>query len=158
MEDDYQVEKIENKFFCCDKVFNTSIVFKMHNSVKHAVEEKFQDIFLIPRNYTDSNQVMATKKYETDYSKLHFPVEKVNDDISVLFRTENISGGLEKLDKKIKSIMGSKHIDGHLVYVCKICGKEAIPRNSTVLKNHIEAKHVNGISVPCNFCDKICRL
>ena len=120
-------------------------------------EEHFTKEINIPRKETDSSQAMSTNKYRTDYSNLNYPVEKVNNEISVLFRNENVSCGLEELDKKIKSIMDSKHIDGHLIYVCKICGKEAIARNSTVLKNHIEAKHLNGISVPCNFCDKICR-
>ena len=38
------------------------------------------------------------------------------------------------------------------VKVCKVCGKEG---QATDLKRHIEASHLEEVSVPCNLCDKI---
>ena len=38
--------------------------------------------------------------------------------------------------------------------VCKVCGKEG---QATDLKRHIEASHLEEVSVPCNLCDKILR-
>ena len=34
---------------------------------------------------------------------------------------------------------------------CKVCGKEA---QSQHIVNHIEAHHMEGISIPCEMCDK----
>ena len=33
--------------------------------------------------------------------------------------------------------------------ICNICGKEG---KQTSIVNHIEAKHLNGVSLPCNDC------
>ena len=38
--------------------------------------------------------------------------------------------------------------------ICKACGKEG---PSTNIKQHIEANHLEGLSLPCNLCDKIFR-
>ena len=39
------------------------------------------------------------------------------------------------------------------VCVCKVCGKEGL---SIDIRNHIEANHLEGISLPCDYCDKTC--
>ena len=36
--------------------------------------------------------------------------------------------------------------------ICKICGKEGLANH--VVK-HIEATHLEGISLPCNICEKV---
>ena len=36
-------------------------------------------------------------------------------------------------------------------FICKVCGKEDRVTN---IKNHIEANHLEGISLPCDHCDK----
>ena len=73
------------------------------------------------------------------------------------------SGDLEALDEKVKSLMGKsqnmvpngKHVNGTprqaSAYICKVCGKEG---NVTQIRNHIEANHLEGISIPCDFCGK----
>ena len=38
--------------------------------------------------------------------------------------------------------------------VCKICGKEG---QATAMKDHIEANHLEGVSLPCNVCEKAFR-
>ena len=35
--------------------------------------------------------------------------------------------------------------------VCKVCGKEG---HATDIKRHIENNHLEGVSIPCNLCDK----
>ena len=69
------------------------------------------------------------------------------------------SGNQEELGKTVKSMMQrnkSKDSAGlcKYVYVCNICGKEG---QQTTIKGHIEAKHVGGITIPCNMCEKIFR-
>ena len=69
----------------------------------------------------------------------------------------HFSGDLQDLDNKTNSMMaktGNKNFRGQLVYKCTICGKQG---ERTQLKNHIEANHLEGISVPCNLCEKTFR-
>ena len=73
--------------------------------------------------------------------------------------TENfISGDLQELDAKVKSMMeksqnmapNGKSV-GHL---CKVCGKEGA---GIAIRDHIEANHLEGVSLPCNVCEKTFR-
>ena len=71
----------------------------------------------------------------------------------------------EALDMKVKSFIKrsknmvpmGKQINGKpkqtTAFIYKVCGKEGYP---TDIKRHIEANHLEGISIPCVFCDVIC--
>ena len=63
-----------------------------------------------------------------------------------------------ELDKIVKSMMEksqNKTANGHcLADRCKACGKEDIGSH---IRDHIEAKHLEGIIIPCNLCDKTFR-
>ena len=72
---------------------------------------------------------------------------------------------LQALDEKVKSMMekglkmisSGKHANGTANQttssICKVCGKEGRPKD---IRGHIEANHLEGISIPCDYCDKIC--
>ena len=69
------------------------------------------------------------------------------------------SGDLQQLDETVKSMMeasqntipnGRQQRDK----ICKVCGKEGRP---TDIMRHIEANHLEGVSIPCNHCDKLFR-
>ena len=74
-----------------------------------------------------------------------------------------LSGDLQALDEKVKLMMEKgqrmiphgKQRNGAPMqatsFICKICGKEGIRR---VIRDHIEANHLEGISLPCDHCDK----
>ena len=64
------------------------------------------------------------------------------------------------LDSKVKSMMEKsqntilkqgKHV---VADVCKVCGKEG---QWVAIRDHIEANHLEGVSLPCDMCDKIYR-
>ena len=67
---------------------------------------------------------------------------------------------LQVLDQEVKSMMekGQKVIPNgknpngmpkqQRSYICKVCGKEGL---SCEIKSHIEANHLEGLSIPCNF-------
>ena len=62
-----------------------------------------------------------------------------------------------QLDEEINSMVtknSRKNIHGKPLYVCNVCGKETKHGD---MKNHIEANHLEGISIPCNFCEKMFR-
>ena len=71
-----------------------------------------------------------------------------------------ITEDLQKLDEQVKSMMeNSQNMiqDGkqrRRAKICKVCGKEGI---SISIKDHIEAKHLEGVSIPCNNCEKTFR-
>jgi len=65
---------------------------------------------------------------------------------------------MKELDERINSMMrksdnlcrgGSRKAD-----ICTVCGKEGQGRD---IKDHIEANHIEGLSIPCNYCEKTCR-
>jgi len=53
-------------------------------------------------------------------------------------------------------IPNGKRPDGTIIqatsYICKVCGKESLLKH---IKNHIEANHLEGISIPCDNCDNV---
>ena len=66
-----------------------------------------------------------------------------------------ITGNLQELDEKVKSMM---EISQNLIpsgreraKICKVCGKEGKAVN---IGDHIEANHLEGVSLPCNVCGK----
>ena len=67
------------------------------------------------------------------------------------------SGIVQELDDKCISMMektAGKNVYGKQIYRCKVCGKEKIIAK---MKDHIESSHLEGISIPCNFCEKTFR-
>jgi len=79
---------------------------------------------------------------------------------AVVATNQMFSGELKALDEQIKSMMtkspnmityGNKN---ERASICTVCGKEGQPRN---IKDHIEANHIEGVSIPCNLCEKTFR-
>ena len=70
----------------------------------------------------------------------------------------DMSGDMQKLDEKLNSMMektSRRNSDGRPIYVCKLCGKEGKNQH---IKYHIEYKHLEGVSIPCNLCEMTFRL
>ena len=67
---------------------------------------------------------------------------------------------MQDLDTTVKSMMDTSQnmIRGgncqKKAKICKICGKEG---GATAIKNHIEVNHLEGVSIPCNQCEKTFR-
>ena len=71
--------------------------------------------------------------------------------------TNYFSGNVRELEEKCVSMMEKtlrKDNHSNPIYRCVPCGKEAI---SHIMKSHIEVNHLEGISIPCNFCEKTFR-
>ena len=60
--------------------------------------------------------------------------------------------------RKMKSLMeASSNLDPsgkQKANICKVCGKEG---QGKVIKDHIEANHLEGVIIPCNICKKTFR-
>ena len=115
-----------------------------------------------PNEKYRTDQMISDARTATKESKV------LSEQSDVLKRIENnalavpmptvVSG--EQLDKTVKSMMeisqnmfpmGNRQVCGQ---ICKMCGKEGHPTN---IMRHIEANHLEGVSIPCNHCDKIFR-
>ena len=103
-------------------------------------------------------QTKVTTKIQR--ANVHTPIIDSNTLERAIAIKGDISGDFSQLDAQIESMMdasqnlvssGSRKYRAH---ICKDCGKEGM-RND--IKKHIEANHLEGLSFPCNLCEKSCR-
>ena len=81
----------------------------------------------------------------------------VSYDGGAFFLTGDYSEDLKELDEQCNSQMektSNKSTNGKPLYRCQVCGKE---ETNTNMKDHIEANHLEGISIPCKLCQKTFR-
>ena len=87
-------------------------------------------------------------------------ISKVNTENLVVIPKQEFSGELKDLDKKVqmlmvlgenKIMMNKKINKRQKAYICQVCGKEG---QMMQIRDHIEAQHIEGISIPCNVCTK----
>ena len=85
---------------------------------------------------------------------------KTGSNALALPKTPLLAANLQELDETVKEMMKTSE---NMVQVgnrkrrakiCKVCGKEGYVTDIT---RHIETHHLEGLSVPCNFCDKMIR-
>ena len=80
-----------------------------------------------------------------------------NDYKKIVTLPGQLIGNLPDLEEIVKSMMEkSQNPDNgqQKGLMCKVCGKED---NSTNIKKHIEANHLEGVSIPCGVCEKAFR-
>ena len=75
--------------------------------------------------------------------------KKHHEKLILLELDESIKAMMETSENMIQVGKQQKRAE-----ICKVCGKEGYASD---IKKHIEAKHVEGVSLPCNLCDKILR-
>ena len=71
--------------------------------------------------------------------------------------SSDLSVDFQDLDAKVTSMMEKtpgKNLHKQPLFRCTVCGKEAINGD---MKKHIEANHLEGVSIPCNLCHHIAR-
>jgi len=102
-----------------------------------------------------ANQSMSVLKEEI------FEMEKEEEGVEVAAshdNSRNIINNVEELEQVVRSMMvKSKNNYQHGSYkalICTVCGKEGA---GNAIKDHIEANHMEGVSLPCNFCAKTFR-
>ena len=80
------------------------------------------------------------------YSELAIPTE--NNAVKFVMSEEEKNNLVETIDQHLERID-----DGS--WRCKICGKSTKTRQ--LVQYHVEAKHLEGLSLPCNLCGKTFR-
>ena len=124
---------------------------KTNNTNNHKYRAKKEDTPKLQEQDPKVQEHFQRKEKDTSYAE--------NNTVALIDNKVVVSNAQE-LDEKIKSIMtkGEAMCSGsqskQRVSVCTLCGKEG---QMTIIKNHIEANHIEGIAHPCNFCDKTLR-
>ena len=110
----------------------------------------------------EPKQKMPHRRIPTkESSSLDEPTtESGNTNALALPTQKYFSGDSQELDETVRSMMetslnflphGKKRERGK---ICKVCGKEG--KGNDIMR-HIETNHLEGVSIPCNNCDKIFR-
>ena len=126
---------------------------------KSVVSEKYfkgEDESKKAENVNNTDQ--AFPEIDDDLTKpmnLIFRREENLSQMPVAKISPNYSEDLKDLDEKIKSMMslGQTLVKGgkQKNNACPVCGKEG---GYGQIMGHIEANHLEGVSIPCNQCDK----
>ena len=102
----------------------------------------------------------TTRTQNSDVQNIH-DTEEASKVIAV---SNQFSGDLQALDEEVKSMMErsqnmiqcGKQANGTpkqgTAFICKVCGKEG---RVSDIRDHIEANHLEGISIPCDCCSKV---
>ena len=107
----------------------------------------------------DTKQETLNSSENIDVNSKSFP----NQTNKNSYLQENYSetfSNVVALEEKVRSLMkkGENRINQgrcmNFARVCTVCGKEG---RITQIKNHIEVKHIKGISIPCSYCPKMFR-
>ena len=112
-----------------------------------------------PKQKYGTNQMVSDRRRATKENKSTVSKEQMDevrtDENNVL--AIPLSADFQQMDETVKSMMepsqnlmqnGKRQVYGK---TCKVCGKEGLPSN---IMRHIEANHLEGVSIPCNHCDK----
>ena len=70
-------------------------------------------------------------------------------DVQVL--GDQIKSMMERGENRIPVKLGNGKVRHDLAFICKVCGKEGLYIQT---QNHIEAKHITGITHTCDICGK----
>ena len=106
------------------------------------------------------NQTSITQKKIPLYSHVEKYEAYDNSEMVLALPKEDFAGDLQDLDQKVMSMMVLGHnmiakgSGTQRASVCQVCGKEG---QTSLIKDHIEANHIEGITIPCNHCEKTFR-
>merc|ERR1712129_21411 len=115
---------------------------KNNSSYKNRIEDSsFNDESVLDQHYSETKEDVGTLVVQNNH-----PLSATN------------INNIQELEEQVKIMMTkseNRTADGkQFAYTCTVCGKEGF-RGST--KDHIEANHLEGVSIPCTSCEKTFR-
>ena len=105
------------------------------------------------KTYTSKN---GTELHKREHTVLESIMPTDNESAGTVALT-NSGDLMQDLDRTVKSMMkkdNQKSATWKNRYSCNVCGKEGQSMN---VQHHIESHHLEGISLPCNLCEKTYR-
>jgi len=125
------------------------------------IEETQKPNIIQPTQYLSTQQQCQPKQIGSNNTAL--PYEEISSDImkqsnKVVAVPNTLLGEFKDLDEKVNSMMEKSQNQlpnmQRKAHICKVCGKEG---HGNDIKKHIEANHLEGVCIPCNFCEKTFR-
>ena len=113
-----------------------------------------------PNEKYNSYRKLSTPKTQQTKKATTFDSHKTGSNALALPKTSVMSADLQQLDETVKGMMDTSENliqvgkNKQRAKICKVCGKEG---HGTDIMRHIESYHLEGVSIPCNLCDKILR-
>ena len=108
-------------------------------------------------NDIESEQDYLPKERRIPIHEGKLQVQKPGPEYKTVALANHFSSDVQEVNNKSTSMMiktSKKSQCGRPLFKCTVCGKEDRGYN---LKNHIENNHLEGVSIPCNFCKKTFR-
>ena len=102
----------------------------------------------LKRDYTKKNHNTAQPNKNGLNSNRELATTMENENVKMVMTNEEKNNLDDKIHQHVE-----KTDDG--LYQCNLCGKSA--KQKIQIKYHIEAKHLEGIEIPCPICGKIFR-
>jgi len=108
----------------------------------------------------DWEEQVEPKTEQPTPEKVHSSTSERNSQVKfkqIFIESQNTTD-IQKLDETVKSLM-TKSQNNVLnrkkkAVICTVCGKEGEMNH---IKDHIENNHLEGVSIPCNYCKKTFR-
>ena len=107
---------------------------------------------------TPTHKIDVTLETKIASQKSSCSEDQISSSRSVALPKQEFTGDMRELDEQIETMMDQgenliKHGSKGMIraFACKVCGKEGQKCN---IKDHIEANHLEGINIPCSFCEK----
>ena len=126
-------------------------------------EEQSQNLYVSPNSMQTEIKpvVKLDKRQPARFKSVYKEKQPMSADKNVDQISKYFSGDFQELDDQVKSLMEiSQNIipNGKMqttrAKICKACGKEGAP---SAIRDHIEIHHLEGVSLPCNACEKTFR-
>ena len=109
-------------------------------------EDVIKDACPKPNSKTTVKDLKIESPGVLDISDDQVPAPKTKSDFTKDEYAEKVQSMMEGSDKTYMN--GARRA---FYKICKVCGKEGTGNN---IKGHIERNHLEGVSMPCNICDK----
>ena len=130
---------------------------KTENNKKHSIAEQLKSSQLFQERRTSNSSLGNMVSSLTTKLEDQSQVVEINNERRISLPSF-VSGDLKELDEKVKSMMSKSQnrISSGLKFanICKVCGKEGLKHH---VADHVEANHLEGISLPCDICEKTFR-
>ena len=147
-------ENLDSLLAIAEELQLKGLMGKTETNLESVVEEKNSSASTTRPAKRRNKSIARSSQYEEMPNSKVFGAETYS---TVAVQNDN-SVDLEDLEERVKSMMEkseNKLANGlQLADICKICGKEG---KGNVVKAHIEANHLEGMTFPCNLCEKTSR-
>ena len=109
--------------------------------------------YKIPKELYKEKTSLKKEPRTSDSPQSNVSEQLLRDNRNVFNETGELQDLLQESESMIEKTE-RKMPNGKILYKCKVCGKES---EKGGVRNHIETKHMEGISIPCKFCEKTFR-